>query len=751
MADPNNFLSSDEIQKITEKLEESKDLLFAQTDLAKDLSKAFNDASLSTSSIFTNTTKTKDALNDVADLYSRLGTTYIKMSSIQERMTKNEFLRNKILGEIKKNTASMNLTQSDLADFIEIIKDDSFQISTQNDNILKTLVTQLKTVQELDEHYGGLIIKLEESNEQAYKLADKMGMVGRIMSRMQKIPFLGDILNFKKITDKMEDEAAKKDSTRADVRKAGWEALKEETGKALKDPMTWGLLTMAAISGIITLMKKLLDTVFKIDNGITKIANNIGMGKDGAAGIYTNFVNITKEGKVYADNLDRALLSMTNQMEALTGLQDSLGTNAMLSLQTVHNQLLLTKQMGFTAEEAANIQKYSILTNKSAESLLQTIVKQNTASISYKKLIKEVSGISAELSMRYGNNVEQIAKAVVQANKLGMSLEETSKISNSLLNFETSIEGELESELLLGKQFNFEKARELALMGKSSEAAGELLKQIGGINSLEKMNVIQRERVAAAIGLSSDELSKAAKEQAILTNLGVQNKNALQEQYDLLVKNHDTVGLTALQDKIRNQENGEVLLSQISQLSVQQRFEESMNKVKEILANIVAGPLMGFINGIVKFLEHTTVLKAMLAGIAGLVAAITVPLLTLAFTLNPIGSAIAAVAASAVVGGALFSMSDSPYQGSVKDSVIDPSGQVMISTPKGGIIPDKNDSIITTTNPQGLLNGGGGGNDNSAVVAKLDELIGHVQKGGNVYIDSTNSGRAYGMSYNSYA
>ena len=74
-----------------------------------------------------------------------------------------------------------------------------------------------------------------------------------------------------------------------------------------------------------------------------------------------------------------------------------------------------------------------------------------------------------------------------------------------------SIEGELESELLLGRQFNFEKARELALMGKSSEAAGELLGQIGGINALEKMNVIQRERIAAAIGLSSDELSKAAR------------------------------------------------------------------------------------------------------------------------------------------------------------------------------------------------------------------------------------------------
>ena len=94
-------------------------------------------------------------------------------------------------------------------------------------------------------------------------------------------------------------------------------------------------------------------------------------------------------------------------------------------------------------------------------------------------------------------------------------------------------------------------------MGKSAEAAGELLGQIGGINELEKMNVIQRERVAAAIGLSSDELSKAAINQEVLTKLGFQNRDALEEQYEIYRKSGDQAKLIALQEKARRMMAGE--------------------------------------------------------------------------------------------------------------------------------------------------------------------------------------------------
>jgi hypothetical protein len=390
--------------------------------------------------------------------------------------------------------------------------------------------------------------------------------------------------------------------------------------------------------------------------------------------------------------------------------------------------------MNMTSEEAAGIQRLSLLTGKSADGILQTSIKQNNAAISYRKILKEVSSISAELSMRYANDPEAIAKAVVQANKLGMSLEETRKISNSLLNFETSIEGELESELLLGKQFNFEKARELALMGKSSEAAGELLKQIGGINALEKMNVIQRDRVANAIGLSADELSKAAINQEVLNKLGLENQDALKERMRILQQNSDLAGIAALQAEAAKVQGGEVLLQDIAKANMAQKYEETMNKLKDILGVLIS---------------HSTTLKYIFMAIALVATGIATSMMMTAMESMIASGGITAILGGAAIGATALSgigAAVAPFAfTAVADSVTAPGGQT-VSMPKGSLLPDKNDYVYTSTNPLPM----GGGGDN-IVAAKIDELIGHVKKGGNVYIDSTRSGTAYGMSYNSYA
>lgn len=84
---------------------------------------------------------------------------------------------------------------------------------------------------------------------------------------------------------------------------------------------------------------------------------------------------------------------------------------------------------------------------------------------------------------------------------------------------------------------------------------------------------------------------------------------------------------------------------------------------------------------------------------------------------------------------------------SIHDGLISPQGNVIVSTPKGDIIPDKSDSIITTTNPGGLLNDGG---DMSVIASKLDKLIDLISQGGNVYMDSKKVGTTQALSYSSY-
>ena len=141
----------------------------------------------------------------------------------------------------------------------------------------------------------------------------------------------------------------------------------------------------------------------------------------------------------------------------------------------------------------------------------------------------------AEFTRDGGTNM---ARAAVQARKLGVSLQTTAKIANSLLDFESSIEKEMEASLLIGKQLNFNRARELALAGDIAGATQDVVRQIGGAGELQKMNVLQRRALAESIGVSVDELSRLASGKLEVKSDGVEPIDANTEATLLL---NDTI------------------------------------------------------------------------------------------------------------------------------------------------------------------------------------------------------------------
>jgi len=66
----------------------------------------------------------------------------------------------------------------------------------------------------------------------------------------------------------------------------------------------------------------------------------------------------------------------------------------------------------------------------------------------------------------------------------------------------------MEASVLIGRQLNFSKARELALNGDIEGVTREIVRQMGSINEFSRLNLIQRQALANSIGISVDELSK---------------------------------------------------------------------------------------------------------------------------------------------------------------------------------------------------------------------------------------------------
>ena len=93
--------------------------------------------------------------------------------------------------------------------------------------------------------------------------------------------------------------------------------------------------------------------------------------------------------------------------------------------------------------------------------------------------MKSIKDVSAATTLSLGKNPRLISDAVTTAKSLGFELSKIEQISSSLLQFESSIEAELEAELLLGKNINLEKARQFALDNNLAGVAREIAKEAG--------------------------------------------------------------------------------------------------------------------------------------------------------------------------------------------------------------------------------------------------------------------------------
>ena len=633
-------VSMDPIKDMALEIARVRRELTSSVEDARNLTKEFKLSSAELKTSFELSTDTKNALDDTRSVISRIGREYVDQQLILERINTNEVERAVVQDELEQGFINMN---KNLADQAIIYADIETRLNSSVDTVRQSvkaqelavfnLMNEIKARNVIESQLEKANTLVDSGNNKVKEMQLKASALSRIFGSLTGIPFLKDFMDFKKISDAF-----------AISTKEGFKSLSGEIKRVLSNPLFISLITAVAL---VAAFKALVKIAFDYDKLVTDIANNTALSKTSAVGLLDAYRDISSQNAKTVDSLNAGFLSVKNQANAFIELGETLETNAMFTNDMVQNQILLTKQMKMSKEEATGIQKLSLLTGQSAEKILNTAMKQNTSVISYKKIFSEIAKVNSEIATAYKNNPELIAKAVVEANKLGMSLEQTKNISKSLLDFETSIAGELESELLLGKRFNFEKARALALDGKSVEAASELMGQIGGINALTQMNVIQRERLAASIGMSAEELTKSAREQAVLNALGEQNKAGLEERYEYLRMTGDLAGMEQLKAEAARKEGGQALLQDIARANLQDRFNESMERIKQIFTEVAAGPMIKILSGFAKLMEHTTLLKVLFFSLATAATAIAASMIIASGGTVLLGAA-AAVAATGI-------------------------------------------------------------------------------------------------------
>ena len=443
--------------------------------------------------------------------------------------------------------------------------------------------------------YEDLLTNAQDLAEKQGKVNDAMGLGGAALDGMVSAM---DTMGMKGLSEKLGlDEAKKKMEEMADELTNGG-----ETAATMGDKfkiMGAGLKSMGSSLG-----KNLTDPTFLI----TQMSDALKIADTGAGNLakgmnmtYSEALGTRRElGNMAATSGDVAL-NTKNLQENMMAVSKAIGSNVMLNEKDLKTMTKLTSQAGFTADELMGVQKLSLVNGKSLEDNTKEILggakayaSRNKMVVNEKDVLREVNKASASLKLSLGGSAEAVAVAVVKAKQFGLTLEQAEKISSSLLQFESSIENELSAELLTGKELNFERARSLALEGKTAEAAAEVAKQVGTSKDFAKMNVIQQEALAKAAGMERDELAQSLMDKEAMAKMNDQEGATAKEKFNNLVKE---VGM----EKAKAQLGDEQLANQFEQQSVQERFALATEKLKEVFIQIaepvlaILSPLMDLI------------------------------------------------------------------------------------------------------------------------------------------------------------
>jgi len=346
-------------------------------------------------------------------------------------------------------------------------------------------------------------------------------------------------------------------------------------------------------------------------------------------------IGLTNDQSKAVDKMQRGLLNSSSSMvinleearKASAELTDNFGTYGSLNSTLVDQQVKLTKAFGLQAEEASDFQRSAMISGQTTEQAKLDVLatadgfnKTTKSTQSLSGVLRAVSKLSDSIRIQFRGSNQELTASVMKAKMLGTTLEDLNGIADQLLNIESSIENQVTAQLVTGRNINLDRARFFALTDDMNGLMDELVKQEIDYAAYSKMNRVEKQATAAALGMSTDQMAKFVSQQELATQLGIDMAAA---------ENQTAVGLE--QSLKNNQERisqmakaGNLAAKQYERdneaLTRQEKMTaavEQMSKIFQLMAPIVVGIGLAMTTMAIAALVGAS---ALTAGVAGAIA-----------------------------------------------------------------------------------------------------------------------------------
>jgi len=485
-----------------------------------------------------------------------------QMSKLQKEYEKTELkIRDAVKHEIIDKTQAKEI-QKDLK---KALDNQSVKLETQKKNA------------EIQEARNARNLKYHERLEKSFNY-------------LAKIPILGGMINVGKIMDKV-----KKTAEEGAGKWKQFGAGLGEMFKQLSDPFT---IMTTAITGAISLFTTLFKWALAFDQKVYDAAKSIGVSVGEAGRLQGKFQAIAASGM----NLG---LQAKDIVKTFSEMNDQLGFMVPSTASFAGSMTLIQKRIGASAGDMEALSTASAYTGKSIKSTYGILVgtakveaARNGFMMTNKQILGAIAATSKTVLMNFGGNVKELVKSIVQAKKLGTTLEDIQNKGKGLLDFESSIGKEFEFQALTGSKIDLQKARQFAQARDTVNLMKELNTQ--GLTFVEwnDLGQIEQDSYADLMSTSVEELNKMYNAQRQITALGAQEGQSLANRYGILMKTVE--GRKKIAESLSKEEQ-----SDLSRASANETWEATLERIKDLLGSILRGPVIEIVNTVAGWLNNT--------------------------------------------------------------------------------------------------------------------------------------------------
>ncbi len=447
---------------------------------------------------------------------------------------------------------------------------------------ISTFQSSLKTAETKEErdaileHLKGRLEEFDNLNKSAVDYVSKLTDVNDSISNMQKlefvdpniIPTLAQINDLSvQLADLSEEDAIQREVVLDKINKlktslTGMAGIQDKTLKTVdaqvKQAEYLGSLSerqrdqleaqLEAYENLKNMFGGIADTIAVLRSGflsaVGQIAIGFGIALDKIGEINKELgMSLLDVGELQLSAVGLGLVfkDANNAAIELANTFGTMPTTFDLQLQTN----ILSETLGTSTQETVALTKaFAMLNDGSTAVAADMMVSvRETAKMSGvipTSVMKDLAKNTEMFALHAKDGGKNIAEAAIYASQLGVELDTLSQVTESLLDYDTSITKELELSAMLGRNINLNRARALAYEDDIQGAVAETLNQLGGIEAFNQMDKYAKKEAADLLGISVGELQKMADNQAALT----EDVGLLQKGYSTFTESVTALGNT---------------------------------------------------------------------------------------------------------------------------------------------------------------------------------------------------------------